>query len=385
MNNLLRTGFWIGMGAGIALLLAEAVLRLLPVAGRGVYAAAYDPSWPVNHLLPNSRYTYSVGWSLDLARQGAVNNMGYVAPFDFTAGAGGVAVLGDSYIENLMNDYAVTLQGRLPALLDEPLFVLPFGSSGASMPDYLAVARMVAERFHPHWGVVLISAADFTEGFAPVPGYYGWDAAAEPPVRFSTPGERGLVARVGRQSALVRYLRYNLKATSSSLVAWRSARGRSSAPFACTSAVLQPADDALVARFARELPLQFRLPAERIIVVFDADRNALYGEQAGTTTCPTRDQLAHAALRRQLHASGVHVVETGALFAGYYHATGRRVDYSPLDWHWNGEAHRLVAQQVAAVINTAHGFDRPPQVASVVLACSHAERSTPGGSGCAHH
>ncbi|HTP38078.1 MAG TPA: hypothetical protein VMI92_00745, partial [Steroidobacteraceae bacterium] len=185
MKNLLRVGLWVGSGAALAVLMLELLLHLLPVAGRGVYAAEYDPAWPINHLLPHSTFTYSAGWKLDLVNEGSVNNMGYVAPFDYQRDAGGVAILGDSYIENLMNDYPVTLQGRLPALLHEPMPVLPFGSSGASMPDYLAVARLVADRFHPQWGVVLISEADFTEGFSPVPGYYGWDPQKDPPIRFT--------------------------------------------------------------------------------------------------------------------------------------------------------------------------------------------------------
>src|SRR6266540_2520283 len=106
-------------GAAAALLLVELVLRLMPVLN-GIYAADPSARWPTRTLIPNSDYTYSIGWNASNIHHGHINNLGYVAPFDYREGAGGVVVIGDSYVESMMNDYAETLQGQLGRDLRSP-------------------------------------------------------------------------------------------------------------------------------------------------------------------------------------------------------------------------------------------------------------------------
>jgi hypothetical protein len=346
---------WVALGAVLTLILLEMLLRALPVAGEGVYAADFDPQWPMHHLVPNSRFTYSAGWNLDLVHEGPVNNMGYVAPFDYRDGASAIAVLGDSYIESLMNGYDETLQGRLRQHLRADIPVLQFGSSGASMADYLGVARLVSQRFNPVWGVVLLSEGDFREGFSPARGYHAWDATRDPPVKITqAESERSALVKWARQLALVRYLRYNLKFRPSQLIHLQPVMTHEEAKPECRPASLSEDDQALVSRFANELPAAFGLPAERVILIFDSDRKSMYGPAAGPKPrCPDRDDQAQALLRNRAAAQGMHIIETEPLFLAYHRRTGRRVDHSPVDWHWNGEAHRLVAEQVAAIIASA--------------------------------
>src|SRR5262249_27875434 len=150
--------FALGMlAAAVAM---EAVLRFLPVS-RGSYGAEPDPHWPAHHLIPNSEYTFSTGWEMRDVRHGRVNNLGYVAPFDYRDGTSGVFVVGDSFIENEMNAYADSIQGTLPSLLSEPMTVLGFGTSGATLPHDLGVASLIAARFAPRWAAVLITRGNF--------------------------------------------------------------------------------------------------------------------------------------------------------------------------------------------------------------------------------
>jgi hypothetical protein len=74
-------------------------------------------------------------------------------------------------------------------------------------------------------------------------------------------------------------------------------------------------------------------------------------------------------------------VETRGLFAHYYRTTHRRVDHSPADWHWNGEAHRLVAEQVAAIINAEGAPVRALQSRDAVFTCGF-PGGTPALPGC---
>lgn len=344
-------------GFALTVLALELLLRALPVTGKGVYGAELDPSWPMHHLLPDTRFTYSAGWNLSNVHEGAINNMGYVAPFDFVPGSAGIAVLGDSYIESLMNDYEETLQGRLAHELERPVTVMPFASSGGSMPDYLAMARLISGRFKPRWGVILLTEGDFVEGFSPNKGYYSWDAERDPPVKLiGVERERGAVVKWARQLALIRYLRYNLKVNVSRLIHAEPVLPQKPAAVECEMVTLSAPDIRLVKFFVRRLPTQFGLDPAHIILVFDSDRKSLYGPGPRRHGCDTRDGVAQKLVRQEARALGIHVLETEPLFKSYYATTRRRVDHSPVDWHWNGEAHRLVVREVAGIIN---GTARP--------------------------
>jgi len=349
---------WILAGIASALLALELLLRILPVSGKGTYGAEVDPNWPMHHLLPNSSFTYSAGWNLDNVQEGHINNMGYVAPFDYIDGTAGIAVIGDSYIESLMNEYSQTLQGRLGGLLDKSVgagVVMEFANSGGSMPDYLAVAGLVAGRFKPTWGVVVISEGDFVEGFSPNHGYHNWDAAANPPVKLvGADQERSELAKWARRLALVRYVRYNLKVDLFRLIHAEPVLPKVKVREECEPVELSAADTKLASSFVELLPKQFGLDPSRIVLVFDSNRKLLYDPVGRSDLrCATRDSAAQKLIHDSAKERGMHIVDTGPIFAQYYARTHLRVDHSPVDWHWNGKAHELVAHEVAAVINEA--------------------------------
>ena len=87
----------------------ELLLQALPV--QRAYGGRPDPDWPAHHMVPNSQYTFSSGWTLEDVRHGHINNLGYAAPFDYQFDTTAIVVLGDSFVESLMNDYSQSLQG----------------------------------------------------------------------------------------------------------------------------------------------------------------------------------------------------------------------------------------------------------------------------------
>ena len=342
-------------GVGAALVLLEIALRLLPVL-EGTYAADPRPSWPVHTMIPNTRYTYSTGWNLQNIHHGRINNYGYAAPFDYQSsrepGSGGVAVFGDSYIESLMNDYEDTLQGSLDEYLKRPLKVMSFGMAGSEMPDYLGTAPLVRDTFSPQWAVIVITAGDFTRGFNAAPGYFEWDANRSPPIRLVPEIHRSARAKLLRTVALIRYARGNLSIRPDELISLR--RGSESvAAGSCRPEQLSEADEALIEAYARALPGALGLPPERIILVFDSDRRVL---AAGNTsalpwTCPLRASLANQRLMQLAAQAGMHVIDSFPVFQRHVAAGLGPVDRSPVDPHWNSTAHRLMAQEVARVID----------------------------------
>jgi hypothetical protein len=333
----------------MVLIVLELGLRLLPVQN-GV--AADDPSadWPTHHLVPHVDYTFSDAWNLRNVHRGLTNNLGYVAPFAYLPGSDGIAVVGNSFIEGLMNRYQDTLQGQLARQVPDAPAMLNFGASGASLPDYIGLGPMVSRRFAVHWVVVLVVGGDFVNGFTPPPGFFGWSARDTPPVRLRPEHTRTGVVKLVRSLALVRYIRGNLKFDLRHFL-HTSVKG---APQGCVPEGLHAGDADLLATYASGLPAAYGLPPSRVILVFDADRAELYRSN-GTNTrgCPTRDSVALSTLATAAANRGEHVIKMEPIFAAYFRATRRRLDYSPVDYHWNEVAHGLAAAEVARVINQA--------------------------------
>jgi hypothetical protein len=341
-------------GIGGTLLLLEGLLRVLPVLD-GTFAADPRASWPAHTMIPNSQFTYSTGWNLQNIHRGRINNYGYVAPFDYErtpAGAGPVAVFGDSYVEAMMNNYADTLQGSLNDYLKTPRKVLNFGMAGSEMPDYLGVAPLVRRDFSPQWAVFVITMGDFTHGFSAGPGYFRWQPKLSPPIELIPEIHRSNASKWMRTLGVIRYVRGNLSLQADQLIRLRRGADAAQAAGPCHAEVLSKEDEALLAAYARALPAALALPPDHVILVFDADRKAIY---AGKTReearkCQARPAQANDRLQAIAAQAGMHVIDSYPVFQRYFEEHRGPLDRSPLDAHWNAAAHRLMAREVARVI-----------------------------------
>jgi hypothetical protein len=338
--------FFFGIGA--VLLLLEVLIRVLPVI-EGTYAADPREHWPVHTMIPNTRYTSSTTWNLQNVHRGRINNYGYASPNDYHRGSGEIAVFGDSYIEALMNEYRDTLPGSLNEYLDAPREVLSFGMSGAELPDYLGTAALVSQEFSPKWAVFLVTAGDFTRGFKAAPGYYEWDTRQSPPIRLVPELNRSKLSKFSRTVGLVRYLRGNLTFRAGDFLKFQRGADHVSGTVTCRDEILSKQDEDLLRAFVGELPLALRLPPARVIVVFDADRKSIYAK-GRAAACQTRDKLALLRLAELLRAAGVHVIDSEPIFRRHFESGLGPLDRSPLDAHWNPAAHRLIAREVAGII-----------------------------------
>jgi hypothetical protein len=352
MKSLITRTLSFGFGAVLVLLLLEIGVRISPVI-EGTYAADPRAAWPVHTMIANSSYVSSTGWNLQNVHRGHINNYGYASPHDYRPGQADVAVFGDSYVEALMNDYRDSLAGRLEDSLHRE--VLSFGMSGAELPDYLGTASLVSREFSPKWGVFVITASDFTNGFSASPGYFEWDAARSPPIRLVPELHRSARAKFLRTLGLVRYVRGNLVFRADEVVKLRRGADHVAGITRCQDEVLSKQDEALLEAFIAELPRALRLPPARVILVFDADRKAIYARQpAGTVRgCLTRAVLANRRLAELGRDAGLEVIDAEPLFRRHFEAGLGPLDRSPLDAHWNPAAHDLIAREVARVMQAA--------------------------------
>ena len=373
MSRALKTILGAVCGSALVLITLELALRVMPVQN-GI--AAGDPSadWPTHRLIANVHYTFSDAWNLRNVHRGVTNNMGYVAPLAYVPGTDAIAVVGNSFIEALMDQYQDTLQGQLAREVHDAPAILNFGTSGASLPDYVGLGPMVGGRFHLRWVVILVVGGDFAKGLSPPPGYFGWSAGTTPPVALRPDHIRTTAVQLIRSLAIVRYVRGNLRFDLRHFLH----TSVKATPQQCVPEGLHAGDAELLASYADSLPVAYGLPPSRVILVFDSDRAELYRSHGARTesSCPTRDDIALRTLAAIAASRGEHVINMEQIFAAYFRLTGRRLDYSPLDYHWSAAAHRLAALEVAHVINGPTSI-KPSVAAAVTVSV---QRSSPNRS-----
>jgi hypothetical protein len=344
----------IAVAAGmVAIVVLELVLRALPVSD-GQFAAEPVAEWPIRTFIHDSRYTYSAGWNLENVHHGRINNFGYAAPFDYVPGTSGVIVIGDSFVASIMNDYAETLQGRLPMLLTKRQPVLAFGLAGADMPDYLAMAQTIRRKFSPTWVVVLLTSEDYPRVHHAITGFYEWAPEIPELIRQVPEPRRSEFARIGRTLALVRYVRGNLTFSPSNLIHLRPPPKPVSTS-TCSRARLSADDDAILVRWLDGMGSALAIPLSRLILVFDSEREAIHAGKSveEARRCLPKSAVALLRLQELAREKGANVIDSFGPFDKFYRTTRQRLDYLPLDGHWTPVAHQLMAAEAASVINRA--------------------------------
>ena len=209
----------LGLAAGFALstLLLEAALWLLPTYN-GVYAA--DPRRRLARAPFGAERELHVLDRLEFPQCAARQDQqhGLCCAVRLRAGQRGAVIFGDSYIEGLMNRYEDTLPAQLATSGGADLApLLNFGISGSALPDYLGLGTLIRDRFRPTWIIVFIGDGDFVEGFDVRPGHFRWSPDDVASVELMPDQLRSPLVKFVRRSALVRYLRANLRLNMRSL------------------------------------------------------------------------------------------------------------------------------------------------------------------------
>lgn len=345
-------------GLLLPLAAAEAVLRFLPV-NTGLRTAAVSADHPVFHFEPNRDFTYSNGWAMKMANTGRVNNAGYVNDRDYRAEDPHprLGVVGDSYIEAAMVPFRDTMHGRLSELVDTRGSVYSFAASGAPLSQYVVWAEHARKTWSVDALVINVVGNDFDESLAAYkigPGFHHYVETGTGELelrRFDfTPNA---AVRLMTHSALVRYALLNLKAAAIwELFAVHRAQAttiQTEEMPAFAGNTRATVDDRRISSslraidaFLRDLAARVDLPAERILFVVDGHRVRHHG-----------DRLSYFGRMRTLfieraRAQGHEVIDSDDAFLPYRDThPDDLLDYG-IDGHWNGVAHGLVANRVAA-------------------------------------
>jgi len=330
-------------------LLVEFVLRLFPVS-TGYNLGAVNAGQPIVHGAPHFRYTYSKDWNFDLANSGVLNNYGFRSSYDYAPDARSIAIIGNSFIQADAVVPKDTFTERLGSLLDRPAFAV--GGDGFSLADFLAASRWASATFGSRTMLVLLTTGDLSHSCMPHPGghYLKSENGTMTLSLVDRPPQTPLKAKLN-DSMLFRYVYDNLRAAANWSKGWRRLDDRGdAAPDPAGLAALLGCTDRHYADTATQFLLKSFHDVEnahdaRVIFVLAPG----YRREQLLAAGETRDVDVFG---RRAALDGFGIVTLDAAFSDAL-SSGVRLDFLPIDGHWNSTAHALAARVAARAISSS--------------------------------
>lgn len=308
------------------LLALEGVLRLFPVS-TGLRYMPIDAESPVWRGTPGLQFTYSKGWNFRLANRGRLNNDGFIDDVDYRSGDGPLLLIGDSYVQA----FAVPTAEKLAARLQRhtvPVPVYGLGQTGASMSDHLGIAEWAVQRYRPSGLVFLLSEGDIRQSRNQRGGGGRFRSSGDgyELVRDDRPG-LGRAESLVNHSMLFRYLFDNLKVMD--LLQRKQ---------------LDPNRKVMTEEKVREYRKISEFTLDRLGRTIEP-RLILFVLNRGEPKGPGRDIDVFGEVARE---RGFRVLNLTSAFEGHEAATGARLNFLPVDGHWNAAAQIVAAKEIAA-------------------------------------
>lgn len=263
-----------------------------------------------------------------------VNNFGFNSTYDYKRAAERevpcVVVIGNSYTQGLYSNASEHLAGQLQDAMGLGAEVYNLGTSGMPLSQCPRVVEYAQDTFLPDLIVIQAGSGSVSRclrenGRVPYCQQYTWQdnqLEALPPSRFSVSKRNRLL----RRSALVRYLFYNSNFNLG---------GQGNVEQAVqTQEQDKPGDgddDEILVAAVRKVLREIRelAPETPILIVFDADRAALYAT-GGKPDRLRNSPLLEEACRRH----DIHFVDLTAAFSSEYLKKGRKFNFED-NYHWN--------------------------------------------------
>jgi hypothetical protein len=340
----------------VLFLLLELVFRLL-IPAREVSYTYYDEEERVVKHDVSGRHGKTEGlWtSGPLARdQGRwrVNNMGWPSQIDYSLDWGDrplIALIGDSYVEALHVDSDKTMSAVLRRRLAKDFEVYSFGFSGASLCSYLHLSRYVAKHYNPEYLVICVEHNDFVETLCSEAKVHATWCLNVKDGRVQeigpVPYERSRLNKLFRQSAFIRYLRYNLNVSQTmltGLLAQYQNMLTGNINLEKTIALreeIEKAVDYVIGHIADENH------DRRVIFLMDAPREDIYAGTLPKSKLMRLNRLLEATCKQY----DVAYVDLTTTFEASYRQFGNRFERDT-DWHWNETGHKCAAEALAGFL-----------------------------------
>ena len=340
--------YFIFLFVSVAVML-EVIFRILPTSD-SLMVKPVNAENPIIKFMENREVTLQIGFNFVHVNTKRINNYGYATDKKFQEKSlqtkPVISVIGDSYVEALQ----VKNKDTFHAILDknfESFDVYPIGISGSPLSQYLAFANYASDTFAPKLYIFLIISNDFDQSFESInkaPGFHYFDDVKGLKLVNYEPG---LIKRLARRSALIRYLYLDLKLTTQltrilgSEVINNDVRANKRTKFLETG---RRANEKFLHGITE---LSFK---SNVIIVLDGDREAIYsGLNERNANEPINilfDELEKSAKT----IVNVDVIDLHKIFESDYAKNGEKFNYN-YDYHWNERGHAVASQALTDKLN----------------------------------
>jgi SGNH hydrolase-like domain, acetyltransferase AlgX len=331
----------------MTLVILELIFQMLPVTTGFAYQPTKASEPALKATVPFVKQ--SLDWKFHQATTRKINEYGFPDDHHYLPNQQPIAIIGDSYVQSLTLPYIDTLQGQLGALQDKskpPIY--SFGVPGYSLAGYIGTAESATKKFQPQMFVFLLTKGDITDSLLAtknVGSYfinsYKLGLEFEPYTGASRTDNLML------KSALMRYLNYHLQLNP--LTAFLSLTGANAKASAGDRITTEPNLVQLSNRLLDHLEQKTTARANNTIFIIDCDREKIYEDKPQPQTSPDNQLTLFAQIAQD---RGYKTIDTLPIFTRKYEQTHRRIDFTPIDPHWNRDANQLVAEAVYPVIKT---------------------------------
>ncbi len=336
----MRFSINLALGAMLALAILEVCFSVLPV-NSGLRMVSTSAAEPYSRYLPQQTFVYSHGWNLMNVHHGVTNNLGFVNAADFAQSPSKVLIIGDSFVESFMHNYAETLQGRLASTLGRGIETV--ATSGNTLADSLQLMKKFVPMMRPSTVVVFVKTSDPSDlseiAAAPLHGHNGFIEAGQKVTVFHDLYQESSLKLWVMKSALIRYIYYNLKFhewfVGAITLKLRQPIGKLAPPDNATKKLM------FMRYYLAELNALKKTHGLQIIFLMDGDRNSLYPSVKNKTQALNLQDQAHFS--RLAHDAGFALIDMQPIFSRHWLAYREQFDYLPADGHWNTVAHKLAA------------------------------------------
>jgi hypothetical protein len=283
-----------------------------------------------------------------------INNAGWNSAIDFEEikRKPRIAIIGDSYVAAIQVDVGDSLAGQLRRMVSPDVEVYAFGIAGASLSQYLQMARYARAHFDPDILVINVVHNDFAESLCSVRRQVGMlcleddgGNIREAPI---TPYQPKLLRRMASHSSLIRFIAYNLQISTKveRLISSTSTSPAYNANIDVNSVKslnsrIQGATHYVLSSLKRENGGRF------VVFLIDAPRRDIY---AGTTS-ESNVRWLNELLKEKTAQFGFHFMDLTEEFARIFEAEHVHFEFK-YDGHWNQRAHQIAANALHSRLRT---------------------------------